>query len=186
MKTAYLVGVIIVLVLLAGLYLTQQNATAELKTSFEITDADSSTNGLAISCPGGVVCNEDYIYRAFEYRDNDRWIYINFKPQVVNNYGLDSFKNNFNYLNLKIEFPELSNSTTEAYYQNKEPIREIKFTSYENGKLRGEIKTSVRNITLRNRSQECNLLDIQLPDHCYAEMPVNQELKIVFDLTVAR
>lgn len=150
-----------------------------------LSDEKSQTGGLSISCPGGVVCDENFDYRAFEYRDERVWMYMSFDPGVVNNYNLESFRNNFNYVNFRIQFPEKSSSSVEAYYNTRDPLREIIFTSYENGKLKGEVIVPIKDITLKNRDPQCTyMVDATLPDYCYEEEEVNLELRITFDLTV--
>ena len=74
--------------------------------SITLGENEKNFPSLEISCPIGVTCDENYVYRAYDYSDQDVALYLSFNPKIVGNYSLKSFKENFNYINFWLYFPE--------------------------------------------------------------------------------
>lgn len=139
---------------------------------------------LAIYCPFRERCGENKIYRAYEFRDQRLTLYISFDSAIINHYSLSSFQNNFDYVNVFLKSPALSPISDGGEYHNQDPIRSIKFTSFENGVLSGTIEGFIDVIVFRDYFDECGIQDAPLPPGCYRTVEENRPLEINFELTV--
>ncbi len=140
---------------------------------------------LEISCPIGVVCDENFDYRAYKFENTRLFFYISFAPTIIDNYSLESFRDNFNYLNFYIYFPERNKKNSQFYYFNKNPIwqlnesadNDLEFTldSYENGNLKGVLKGTITEITNRIHSNSSDCMSGDEAGICFkteeADMP---------------
>jgi hypothetical protein len=61
---------------------------------------------LEISCPLLVVCDENFDYRAYHYRNERVSVYLSFDPSVVSNRSLESYQSALDYIDLRIYFPD--------------------------------------------------------------------------------
>lgn len=127
---------------------------------------------LPISCPGGVICDENYLYRAYLFQNSRIYFYISFDPSIIGDFSLESIREKFNYLNFGIYFPERETTNSKFLYSHRGPIRQLNQTSddnveftidsYENGSIKGVIKGTIRKITesIQSNSPDCSTGDI--------------------------
>lgn len=145
--------------------------------------SDDNCETLAIQCPVGAVCDENFRYRAYAFEGRDLRVYLSFDPDVVRNYSLESFRENFNYLNFSILFPEKATADSKFYYNNRNPIRELgtiseeglEFTmdSYENGVLKGVIAGTIHEITEAITSNDPDCMTDDIAGLCFRSHEVN-------------
>ncbi|WP_189606128.1 hypothetical protein [Salinimicrobium marinum] len=145
---------------------------------------------LKIKCPVGAVCDENFIYRAYSFEDRDLRIYISFDPDVVDNYSLESLRENFNYINFSILFPEKATADSRFYYSNRNPVRElgtvseegVEFTmdSYENGVLKGVITGTINEITEAITSDDPDCMTGDIAGRCFESHEVNIPFSVVY------
>ena len=135
-----------------------------------------------VACPIGVVCDENYVYNYMPDPHEYEGVYLSFKPQIVGNYNLQSFKDNFNYVSVVINFPEKSSGSSKAYYSSLNAIKEINFISYENNVLSGEFNFIVNGITTRTPGDCISEGDIH--GWCYDYEKVNYNYTLEFHMIV--
>lgn len=174
MKKLLMAGCLALILVIAGCI--QQPQTNSIKIT--LTDKIGESAGFAIFNTS----SKDY--RAFEFNDKGVRLYISFKPDLINNYSTESFNKNFNYANVQIGFPEKSTIFTEAYFQNREPVRQIKFLSYDGKKLSGQLGFAVDHITFKTSDPNCVSDDII--GYCYEDKKADLNYLIDFDLTVPK
>lgn len=133
---------------------------------------ENNCERLKIKCPVGVVCDENYSYRAYSFEDDELLFYISFDSQIVDNYSLQSFRDHFGYLNFTIFFPEKATANSKFYYSNRAPVGELEepseegvefsIDSYENGVIKGIITGTINRITevITSDAPECRTGDI--------------------------
>jgi hypothetical protein len=149
---------------------------------------------LEVSCPGGEVCDENYLYRAYSFYDEGLRFYISFGQSIVNNYSLEAFKANFNYVDFTIRYPEMATDSSEFYFSSLDIIRKLdeeaangfKFTidSFENGRLKGTLKGTVTEITelVTSNAPDCVIGDIQ--GECNQEQDANLQFSMNYDFCI--
>jgi len=160
---------------------------------------ERSPGHLKIACPLGVICDENWDYRAHSYDDDNVNIYMSFGPELVNNYSLESLVESFNYFNLVIMFPDRSTEKTIVNFSSLDPLRELgsevilmsttgmqlDFFNFEDGRLRGEIKgimTELTHITEDANDPNCFTGDIR--GICSTNEAVNIPFVLSFNLLV--
>ena len=149
---------------------------------------------LEIKCPVGAVCDENFTYRAYSFEDRDLRVYLSFDPGVVDNYSLESFRENFNYLNFSILFPEKATADSRFYYSNRNPIRDLGTTSgegleftmnsYENGLLKGVIAGTIHEITEAITSNDPNCMTGDIAGQCFRSHEVNIPFSVEYSFCI--
>lgn len=149
---------------------------------------------LEISCPVGVICDENFTYRAYSFNNSELYFYISFNPGIIDNYSLESLRENFNYLDFRIYFPERNTANSEFYYSNRTPIWELnqptdnnlEFTidSYENGNMKGVIKGTITEITEFIQSDSPDCITDDMMGICYKYEEANIPFTVNYNFRI--
>jgi len=175
-----------------------------VKADFELEGtayriAHDAQGDLMISCPGGVVCDASFDYRAHHYEDEHIYLYLSFNPELVNDYSFDGLVEHFSYMNFNLKLPSLSSGDTEVYFHHREPLSELgvdnylthtdgmllQFHSYIDGTLTASVSGTITTITHRTEgSSEPDCITDDILGLCYEEQAVYMPFSVDFALKV--
>lgn len=171
--------------------INQRDCAPEI-LSIVVEKTGKNCSGFEISCPVGEVCDENYLYRAYSYDDEDIHLSISFNPEIVGNYSLASFEENFEYIDFQIYFPEKNTGDSIFYFKNLNPVRQLgrtsseglKFTfnAYENGNIQGAIEGTITTITEYIKSDSLDCFTDDIMGICYTSEEANIPFNITFNL----
>ena len=141
---------------------------------------------LEIACPIGVVCDENFDYRAYRLDTDELYLSLSFDPSIVLDRDLESLQEAFNYANLRLRFPDRSDDENVRYYaQDRDPIRELTFTSFEDSRLRFSLSGEFDRVTEEtsdDSNPDCSTGDIL--GLCYRDLDADISYDIEFDLEI--
>jgi hypothetical protein len=156
---------------------------------------EEGSPGFTILCPKGVTCDKNYKYRAYWYSNEQASIYMSFNPLVVNNYSLEAFRKNFDYMDIRIYFPERNSENLKFYFSHFQPIRKlgafsqeglrVEFSDYANNRLKGKVEGIIDRITehiSNSANPECRTGDIR--GECFRHESAQIHFILEFDLAM--
>jgi len=124
-----------------------------------------------------------YIYHI---GDKDKIITLAFSHEISGKETLDNFERYFDYANFNVQFPEkqvAGHSIPTAWGSNlkNNEVGKIIFTSYENGRLKGNLKTNLKKVSYGVTSSDPDCITDDISGYCFKNIPVNINLEINFD-----
>ena len=148
--------------------------------------------GFMIHCPRGERCDGAYDYRMYTYHQDQFNLTLSFDAQVVGKESLETLRAHFKYVTLEANlFPfefsgwRLKGEKIEHLHEERDQLgAKIKLTGYNNGRLRGELTTSLEQLSATNFRPPCTpLLDQAEPaPECVVKSRERLPIKITFDL----
>lgn len=144
---------------------------------------------LEIACPIGVTCDADFDYRAYRFDSREVYVRLSFEPTIVGDLRLQTLRDSFNYATLEIRFPDRDISTEDRevthYYSPLEPVREVTFDSFEDGRLHFSLAGTIDGITreIYDLTDESCITD-DILGLCYEREEFAAPFNFEFDLTV--
>ena len=158
---------------------------------------DDGTDGFLVSCPSGVVCDEQFTYRAYTYDDDRVILRLSFDPQVVGNFTYDAFREHFTLLNLTIRWPERRTEKSIFHFAPRYPPRALDTPTVEGfvielfgydadtRRLSGKITGTIDRIDefIEDRDDPDCITD-DMVGLCSKSEPANISLVVTFDLTM--
>jgi|GEM_PF-4640923 len=147
--------------------------------------------GLVIRCPIAVLCDEHADYRGYAYDAQGIHLALSFDAAVVTHMTLESLREHSRYVSYELKEVEGLRAdgwrigTRSVVHRAGNADYQVQFTELRDGRLRGEIHTTIVALTgLRTADSACTNppQDASLPDDCAANAPANIPLRILFDL----
>ncbi|QRN96802.1 hypothetical protein JRI60_48820 [Archangium violaceum] len=158
----------------------------------ELRETDAA-RGLVIHCPLGVLCDEHYDYRHYSYDARGIYLSLSFEPVVVKDMTLESLRAHAQHVSYELKEVEGLEATgwrigaRSVVHRVGQPDFQVRFTGLQDGRLKGEIRTTLVELVGRQTADatcENPPQDAPMPDHCYASARANIPLRIVFDLPI--
>ncbi|HEY9183799.1 MAG TPA: hypothetical protein VIM94_00580 [Salegentibacter sp.] len=148
-------------------------------------------------CAMSDMCGEEFLNLIdFQYYDSELEFTMYFNSEIENNFSLETLRNNFEYLNFVIRFPEQKTDSTSYAYVHKLPIRELNtpseegftlsFDNYEDGAITGSLIGNISEMTkvIQSDDPACRMDDIM--GVCTEEISVEKEVSIDFKFCLDR
>ncbi|SFF59691.1 hypothetical protein SAMN04488033_101260 [Salegentibacter agarivorans] len=148
-------------------------------------------------CAMSDTCGEEFLNLIdFQYTDSELEFTMYFNSQIENNFSLETLRNNFEYLNFVIRFPEQKTDSTSYAYVHKLPIRELNtpseegftlsFDNYEDGAITGSLKGNISEMTKVKQSDDPNCIMDDIMGVCTEEISVEKAVAIDFKFCLDR
>ena len=146
-----------------------------------------------IACPQGVVCDENFDYRAFTVVQDGLRLRLSFDAALANEISLDLLEEHFNVASLNYAPPELQSEAWSFGLGGDVALRPednaVEFTGWEDGRAQGEIRTTLSGLRGRvvesdDANPECFMMDTALPEECTVHSEVDVPLVVFFDLVL--
>jgi len=116
----------------------------------------------------------------YEYSDGINRLYFSFKSPLDHYFGIFELQDNLNYVDLRLEIPELSNTTHLVYFQ-KDTIKDqavLDMAGDESDRrLSGAITISPDQLVAQSRASECQDF-MNAPSSCYASEETDIAIKV--------
>ena len=144
------------------------------------------------SCPGGVLCDENFDYHAYAGEIDSVSLYISFKPAMVKDKSAEGVLAAFNYLYFTLSFPSLATDSSIVYVTsqalfgrtNDSSSFKSEVTGYANGKLRGRIAFPVERLTEKITSRAPGCIAGDIAGICYKSLDLGNRIDYVIDYEV--
>lgn len=146
-----------------------------------------------VGCPGGVVCDEEFSYRAFLVAEQGLRLRLSFDAIIANEITLDLLKEHFELATVRYEPPEIQTSKWQYQIGRDVVLRAddevTHFTDWSEGRVQGEIQTTLtglygQRLDSEGANPDCFLADTALPDECTVHLDMELPLRITFDLAL--
>ena len=146
-----------------------------------------------VGCPVGVVCDENFDYRAFLVAEQGLRLRLSFDGVLATEITLELLEEHFNLVTLSYAPPEIQ--TSQWYYHVGRDVvlraedEAIQFTGWSDGRAQGEIQTTLSGLYGRllegeGANPECFMMDTSLPEECTVQLDVEVPLVVTFDLAM--
>lgn len=146
-----------------------------------------------IGCPIGVVCDENFDYRAFRFVDQGVRLRLSFDAVIAEEITLALLEEHFNVASLNYSPPELQTDRWSYHFGGDVALRAddaaVEFTAWEDGRAQGEIRTTLSGLRgqlrdVEGANPECFMMGGSLPEECTIRIDVERPLVLSFDLAL--
>jgi len=135
---------------------------------------------------GAATCQGNADYQAFEYKDDNLYLYLSFKPAIASGYSDAAFKANFDYLWLNVYFPQANTDHTTFFSQTAalRGLSSLVSFSYTSGRLQGRLHIPIKRVDQLVNSTNSACIADDIAGRCYCSYPAETDATIDFDLAV--